>query len=377
MKRTVKCILVDARSVDAVHHSFARYITQLAKGLKELGELPYQVEFLVTPECAKNRDALSGFPLHSVAVPFLTYSELWKIPRVLKELNADAYHSPTFSAAFAVPCPYAATVHDLNHRKFGGFSKKLYYSVVLKPFLKKSEQVITVSEFSRKAIAQWLGISSEQIAIAYNVINPALNSRDPIEPESVLRKYALPKGTYFFSLSNPKRHKNLAVLVRAYASYRAQVGGASAMPLVLSVSAITDIEGLSSSESSRLDTGVVCLGNLSENEAKILNASAKAAFFPSLFEGFGMPPIEASVLGIPLCVSDIPPHREGLVDLKPGEAHWCSPEDEGAWIQAFRLAHENHISGASLETRQALLERWSAAKLAKTMDPIYRRMLRL
>lgn len=373
----MKRLIVDARSVDATHHSFARYITQLAKGLKEMSELPYHVEFLVTPEGAKNSEALSGFPVHPVTIPFLHPAELFKIPNALKNLKADAYHSPTFSAAIGIPCPYAATIHDLNHLTFGSKLKKAYYSAVLKPFLKRADQVVTVSEFSRRAIADWMGIAPEKIAVAYNVINPFLNPREPIDSESVLRKYALEKGAYFLSLSNPKRHKNLSVLVRAYARYRERVGASVALPLVLSVNSVSEIEGLNPSESFSLERGVMCLGNLSENEAKILNGAAKAAFFPSLFEGFGMPPIEASVMGIPLCVSEIPPHREGLVDVKPAEAHWCDPRDEQAWSEAFSLAQEGRLVGASFETRQSILHRWSAIRLAKTMDPIYRRMLRL
>lgn len=372
----MKLLIVDARSVDAIHHSFARYITQLAKGLKELGDLPYRVEFLVTPECAKNQAALSEFPMHSVATPFLHPSELWKIPRALRDLKADAYHSPTFSAALGVSCPYAATVHDLNHLAFGSFFKKIYYSAILKPYLRKAEQIVTVSEFSKRAIADWMDIAPGKIATAYNVINPFLNPQEPTDSELIFQKYSLQKGTYFLSISNPKRHKNLSMLVRAYARYRALVGPSSALPLVLSVREISEIEGLPPSEF-RLVDGVMCLGNLSENEAKVLNMSAKAAFFPSLFEGFGMPPIEASVMGVPLCVSDIPPHREGLIDLQTSEAYWCNPQNEEAWTQAFKLAHEGHIVGASSETRQAILQRWSALRLAKTMDPIYRRMLRL
>lgn len=372
----MKRVIVDARSVDDVHHSFARYITQLSRGLKELGPLPYQVEFLVTPECARGPNALSDFTMHAVTTPFLHPRELWEIPNILKSLKADAYHSPTFSAAFRVPCPYAATIHDLNHLTYGSFAKKLYYSAVLRPFLKKAEQIITVSEFSRNAIAQWMGMAPGKIAIAYNVINPNLNPQDPIDPEAVFNRYGLKKNAYFLSLSNPKRHKNLSVLVRAYARYRERLG-AQALPLILSVNAIEEIEGLRPSEISVLKSGVQCMGNFSENEAKVLNGAAKAAFFPSLFEGFGMPPIEASVMGVPLCVSEIPPHREGLVDLKPGEAQWCDPQDVGAWAEAFFLAHEGRVAGASLETRQAILQRWSALRLAKTMDPIYRRMLRL
>jgi glycosyltransferase involved in cell wall biosynthesis len=99
--------------------------------------------------------------------------------------------------------------------------------------------------------------------------------------------------------------------------------------------------------------------------------------FPSLYEGFGLPPVEAACLGVPLLVSRIPPHREALADLVQGEVLWVEPRDAQAWSKAMDRAARGEVLGASIESRSALMRRFSILSQGAHMDRIYRRVLNL
>jgi glycosyltransferase involved in cell wall biosynthesis len=120
--------------------------------------------------------------------------------------------------------------------------------------------------------------------------------------------------------------------------------------------------------------GVRGVGGLSDGDATVLLQAAGAVCFPSLYEGFGLPPVEAICAGAPLLVSDIPPHREGLQDIVDGECAWLEPKHIDAWAEALKAAQRG-MKPASHESRSRVLRRYSIERLGQSMDRIYRGVL--
>ncbi|MCM2322168.1 MAG: glycosyltransferase, partial [Oligoflexia bacterium] len=203
-------IVVDGRMVGPIPHGFSRYLTNMARGLLELQEsvtLPYELVFLVSKETPAS--AFGGFGTVETGAPFLSPLELLEIPVVLRRLNAALYHSPTFSSfpGFTLPCPWVATVHDLNHLRFGSASKRLYYRWLLKPFARKAAALLTVSDFSRRELSAWSGVAETAIEVVHNSLDEAYGRPLPDEAvRPVLERFGLEPGKYFFCLSNPKPH---------------------------------------------------------------------------------------------------------------------------------------------------------------------------
>jgi glycosyltransferase involved in cell wall biosynthesis len=347
----MKKIVVDARMVGPVGHGVARYVQLMAKGLAGLAPRDYDVVFLT-----QGRARIPGFECVPVRAPFLSPTEWIEIPAALKRLGADLYHSPSFASLPHCPCPWVITVHDLIHLHFGGRARRLYYRALLRPFIRRARAVMTVSEYSRGLIRGWAGVDSE---VVYNPIEDDAAGAEGIADAAVLSEHSLRRGKFFLCLSNEKAHKNLARLLAAHARYRES--RPEAWPLAVTAAS----DGL----------GIVALRSLPPAHALALLRNAGALVYPSLMEGFGRPPLEAAVQGVPVVVSRIPPHVEAMVDFAPDEVLWVEPWDEAGWAAALKRAEEGEVRGASPATRAAILARYSVERMGRDMDRIYRRVL--
>jgi glycosyltransferase involved in cell wall biosynthesis len=204
--------------------------------------------------------------------------------------------------------------------------------------MKRARAVATVSEFSAREIAGWMGWPKERISIIENAIDPAFARGSQGFPTEGIA-LGLAPGEFFLCVTNPKPHKRFDFLLGAYRQYRRDGGR---IPLV------TTVDG-------RAEEGVVRLGGVSSESLPGWMGNARAVLFPSAYEGFGLPPVEAAVAGTPVIVSDIPAHREALRCFAPGEMKWCRVDD--------------------LASRQKTLETFSPERLARQTDILYMREL--
>lgn len=353
-------VVIDGRMVGEVSHGISRYVRMIAKGLAELPALPYEPIFLVAPGMAP---FFAGFETIEMRTPFLDPKEIALLPIALWKAKAKLYHSPSFSSLPAAPCPWVVTIHDLNHLTYGGPMERAYYETLLRSFAERAKAVTTVSEFSKIEIERWNPRLRPEVVP--NAIDPQfLKEGGEIGP--VLAKYGVERERYFICLANDKPHKNLETLVRAFQSFR-ESGGTGARDFRLLVSARKFAE----------EPGIVAADGLSDSEVHALIRGSRALVFPSIYEGFGLPPVEGAALGASLIVSDIPAHREALRDLGPGDAVWVKPLAEAEWAAAFRRSAAVGSRPVQRAARERVIARYSAANLGGAMDRIYRRVLGL
>ncbi|MBS1962972.1 MAG: glycosyltransferase family 4 protein [Bdellovibrionales bacterium] len=350
-------VLIDGRMVGDVSHGISRYVRMIAKGLAERPSLPYEPVFFVAPGMGAY---FSGFETIEQRTPFLDPKELALIPIALYRAKAKLYHSPSFSSLPAAPCPWIVTIHDLNHLTYGGAMERAYYETLLRSFAQRAKVVTTVSEFSKGEIERWDPRLRPEVV--YNAIDPQfLKEGGDILP--ALERFRLERDRYFICLSNEKPHKNLDTLVRAFHAFRESGAAAKEFRLVVTAKKYAN------------ESGVLAVEGMSDSDAHALIRGSRALAFPSIYEGFGLPPVEAAALGARLLVSDIPAHREALRDLGPADALWVKPLAEAEWTAAFKRAATGGLHPVLGASRDKMAARYSVAKLGQAMDRIYRRVL--
>ncbi|MFG1384113.1 glycosyltransferase family 4 protein [Xanthobacter versatilis] len=253
-------------------------------------------------------------------------------------------------------------IHDaLVYRHPENFSRR--YGTVhrqLGRLLARRARLATVSEFSRRELSALLGVPAGSIAVIPN----AVDHMAEIEPDvSVLDRFGLQGKRFLLAVGSPAPNKNLARAVRAF--------------LALDRDDISFVlVGKAAAAFARSDVGtthpnVVATGRLSDGEVQALYRSAVALVFPSIYEGFGIPPLEAMTAGCPVLAADIPPVREVCADA----ALYFDPLDEASMADAMRRCANPAFDGAALREAGYLRTRafsWedSARRLLDALRPL-------
>lgn len=217
-----------------------------------------------------------------------------------------------------------AVVHDVCYRARPDFYTDLrgrlsatWHRLQYRRIARVAEHIITVSEFSKSEITRYYGVAPERISVVYN----SWQQMQRIAPdEGIFAKVPqLRQGKYYFSMANLLKNKNFPWVLRA---------ARNKPEAVFAIAGGGSLEA----EARRLGLAdlpnVVYLGYVSDGEAKALMHHCKAFLFPTLYEGFGIPPLEAVACGAPqIIVSDTPCMREiygdcaGYIDLKTNRGY--------------------------------------------------------
>ena len=247
--------------------------------------------------------------------------------------------------------------------------------------------ILAYSSHARAEIATEFGILIDEIALTPLAVNAEAFSRSVPADRAIRKNLALP-GRYFFSLATDYPHKNLRSLLEAYASLRKRWPDRNPPALVLAgyaLAARTQIEGGLDSDSRA--TGVSFLGPVSTDELRILYQDAEALVYPSLYEGFGLPPLEAMAAGTPVIAmpfSSVPEaagdaalYAEGLLpeELAHSMERVANSPALRAELRARGLARVQQLRWE--KTAQATFEAYRNALLSPSERSLQnRRMLR-
>ncbi|MDU3812042.1 glycosyltransferase family 4 protein [Klebsiella grimontii] len=207
-------------------------------------------------------------------------------------LNNYVYFTPGFNAPYLFVKRSVITIHDLNHIDLdnnSSFLKKLYYRLVLKRACKKSLAIFTVSEFSKRRIIDWAGIDGVKVTVVGNGVS------GNFKPDG---RSFLPGYNYIFCVSNRKEHKNEKRLIEAFSL----VNNRGDLKLVFSGKPTAEI--IEFIKSLNLENDIVFTGFISDDELPAYYRGALMLVMPSIYEGFGLPVIEAMACGTPTIASN-------------------------------------------------------------------------
>jgi glycosyltransferase involved in cell wall biosynthesis len=344
-------VLLDARVIARGHTGITRYVQQLASRIPS--SAPIRLTGLVNQNQAPLAGSVGTVEARSL---FLNPAEQLELPpRVASWRASHGRHGvfwvPAYNAACVAPGPLVMTIHDANHLALAenyGPAHAVYYRTVVRLAALRSRAVITVSEFAKREIVERIGIPEHHIQVIPNGVDgPAPPTEEAIER---VRRFHFLTRPYVVYLGNFKPHKNLEMLLRS-----AMLFGRDVMLVLVGGTEAELGNALPAARS--WGVRVTVLRNLPDHELWPVLAGAAAFAFPSRYEGFGLPPLEAMSLGVPVVTTT----AGSLPEVVGDAALTVDPDDAEGFGKAIDRILGDRVLSAELRRRgreRAALYSW-------------------
>jgi glycosyltransferase involved in cell wall biosynthesis len=267
------------------------------------------------------------------------------LPLQARRARLDVLHCTTFRAPLRSPVPTIVTVHDLAIVRYPEFFTawtRLYARTALLPVIRAADRVVAVSEFTKREVVELAGVPEERVRVVPNATSDVFSPDGPAA-----------EGDYVLAVGTLEPRKNLARLVEAAESLGAElrVVGARGWGGV-------EVGG----------NGVRWLGHVPDEELARLYRGAAVFAYPSLYEGFGIPVLEAMRSGAPVVTS------AGTVmeEVAGGAAELVDPLDPAAIAAGIERARSRRAELAAAGLERAKAYTWAAA--AEATAAVYREL---
>jgi glycosyltransferase involved in cell wall biosynthesis len=230
------------------------------------------------------------------------------LPRALRAARIDVFLSPYMKMPLFAPCPEVLIVNDLIPMRFPleqsahGMAQRLYFRAMIAAAVRRAARIIAISEFTRREVIDLLGVPADRVRTVHLGIRPSLH---PVRDPETLRASIARNGLdtpFILYVGQLRASKNVGALIRAFAllpeALRAQnilaVGGAK-------TGAFAELEKLAAAPG--ISGRVRFLGHIVPDDLSPLMSGAALFVYPSRYEGFGFPPLEAMACGAPVVCS--------------------------------------------------------------------------
>src|SRR5208283_3601902 len=292
--------------------------TYIRNVVRTLGRLDRETTYLLigSSDRLKEFGSLpSNFHAVPLAEPERTLMGFQEFRSIVKRHDCDLVHIPNlFSIPRALPCPYVMTVHDiLEHlsraRQQTGIWRSLYFQMT-KRVLHGAARIFAVSNFTKLEMEKLFDIPAGRIEVVYNAIDERLlrGHANPADRQLMVERYQV---TYPFLLyaGRISPHKNVVRMIEAFSALKAELEKDHLFPDLKLIIIGDDVSGNPDLRRTVIRSGVQndvrFLGFVPIEVLRTFYDAAKIFVFPSLYEGFGLPPLEAMAHGTPVVTSNV------------------------------------------------------------------------
>jgi glycosyltransferase involved in cell wall biosynthesis len=344
-------IAIDAHSVGAGLAGNETYAANLVEALAEVDRENRYTVYVTRPEAEARfggrwphvslRRTLPHTPL--VRIPLTLSAELRRRPVDLLHVQ---YTAPPFA-----PCPVVATIHDLSFEHLPETFKlrsRVQLRLTVRATARRAAHVIAPSEHTRRDLIETYGLDPARVTTVPLAASTRFRPvRDADEIRRVRALYGI-SGEYVLAVGSIQPRKNLGRLVRAYSALR-RARGRSNLPQLVLVGKKAWLYGetLRAVEEEGLGGSVVVTGYVSEGDLPALYTGALCFAYPSFYEGFGLPPLEAMSCGAAVLTGD----RTSLPEVVGDAGLTVNPFDEGAISAALARLIDDDALRADLRAR--------------------------
>ena len=345
-------ILIDGRTIQDHFPGIARYTYNLTRAM--VNAAPAQ-EFVVlyAPAALNTRYdlmALKQSPnvrLVAGAAHVSSLREQWHIPRQVRLLAPTLIHFPYYLHPYRLPTPVVFTALDLIPLKFPQYyppHERLIFRVAMTLAINTARRIIAISAATASDVQRAFSVRAGRLTPIPLAADPTFFPQGADRVEATRRTYHLPERYGLFFASN-KPHKNLMRLVEAWAPLAKRV-----MPLKLVIAGHWDErypQAKERAEALGLTESLLFIGPIPEADLPGLYSGAEWFIFPSLYEGFGLPIVEAMACGTPVACADAP----GLTEAAGNAALLFDPRNVEAITHALATTLNDSALRADLQER--------------------------
>ncbi len=370
------CVDVSA----AVHHrgGLGRYAQELTTALLAVDAEDEYIAFYNRPAQARVPPPLAHLRHLTTDLP----NKPWRLSALCAHLvglsqdrffpDVDLFHAtdhllPRFSRVRSV-----FTLHDLAFRFYPETHTPLnrwFLNVMMPRFLHAAGAVIAVSEHTKRDALRAYGIDETKVRVIYEGVSPRFCPANPEAIQATRRKYNLPDRFILF-VGTIEPRKNLTTLLAAYRLLRGQ--GAEHKLVIVGKRGWLYGDFFRQLRASGLEGEIIFPGFVPDEDLPALYGGADLFAFPSLYEGFGLPPLEAMACGTPVVCAD----SSSLPEVVGDAALLVPPSDVAAWAEALRRLACDADLQASLRSRgPEQARRFSWEQAARATVEVYRQVM--
>lgn len=349
-----------------------RYVAELVMHLQEIDRETEYVVFLKKENFHDFIVKQKNFSKRLVDIPWYSLQEQRDLPREILLSKVQAMHYPHWNVPLWSRIPFVVTIHDLilleDHHAAQATTRNAFihgvkfaaFRHVLEHAVYKSRHIISISETTKQSILNHFSVSPQKISVVYQGVRaPQPDAKNSVQQLGVVHPYIL-------ALGNMYPHKNHRVLLEALTVL-------PDLPVQLVFAGKYDAfaqELQHDAERMGIDARVRFVHAPTDGEIYELMKHAVLLAHPARIEGFGIPPLEAALLRVPVAVSDIPIFHEILGE----QAQFVPVSDAHAWAAVMRHAVEEPQAWKPLITSAARhVKRYNWEESAKAMKEVYLR----
>lgn len=372
-----KRVVIDGRYLAAHRSGLARYTKELVKHIIALrqgidlklivrNDEPFDADLKDAIDRAKD-DKIEVIGTSAAHYSPKEQTELYKLISLLKP---DLVHFTNFNHPVRYSKPFVVTIHDLTLHEYPNRASRLkqwVYRYIMRHAINRSRLILTVSQHVKRDIIKNYAVAPSKVMVTYNGIDlehfrPISNSK---RLQDVTKKYKITKP-FILYVGQWMEHKNLFRLIEAFIKVNANSKYAGRYQLVLAGQARDYGEYRDKISQVKAERDIVLPGFIADDDLPALYNAAQLFAFPSLAEGFGIPPLEAMACGTPVIAS----RASSLPEVLGQAALYFDPLDTGSMARAIIRG----LSDASLRERLSKIGRQQAAQYSwqttaqKTVD---------
>ncbi len=301
-----------------------------------LFDRPFDARFVF----AENITPVVLFPPARHPFLFIAWFE-WSVARALKKYKADVFFSPDNFLTLNTSTPSVLVVHDIAYAHFSDNNSwifRQYYRYYMPRFVKKAAHILTVSTFTKEDVLEhYPYIKKDSISVCYNGCRDNYTPLSIFEQNDIKKRYT-DDTDYFLYVGAVHPRKNVHRLIEAYDLYKKQNN--TATKLVICGRFAWQTGAVKSAyDDAKFKKDIIFTGYIKEEDLASLTASALAMVYVSLFEGFGVPLLEAMHCDVPIITSD----RTSMPEVAGEAAILVNPENIEAIAQAMENVEKDPI----------------------------------